>query len=240
MITTPAQLISLALLDAGIIGQGQTASGEDITNGFTRLNMMMAQWNRKRWIVFCLTSTMITSTGAQSYTVGLGGNFNIPRPDKIEDGNYLRILSSAATQLTDYPLVLVQSKEDYSRIVIKQMGTFPQVVYYDPQFPLGQVYFWPVPQATTYGLSIMTKTPLQTFGTLVDVVNLPDEYQAAIYYNLVVRFRAAYRLPPDPIFVALAKDSLNVIRNSNTQIPSLRMPDSVIGRQRGWNVYAGT
>ena len=240
MTTTPADLINLALLDSGVIGQGQSASGEDVNNAFTRLNMMRAQWNRKRWLVFALVDTAKVATGAQSYTIGIGGDFNIPRPDRIEDGNYVRILTSGVTQQTDYPLKLINSHEDYNQIIIKSMGTFPQAVFYDSQYPLGVLRFWPVSQASTYELHILTKTPLNGFSSLAAPVNLPDEYQAAILYNLQVRLRAAYRLAPDPIIIGLAKDALNVIRNSNTQIPSLRMPAAVLNNGKPYNIYSDT
>ena len=238
MTTTPADLINLALLDSGVIGQGQSASGEDVNNAFTRLNMMMAQWNRKRWLVYALVDTAKVSTGAQSYTLGIGGDFNIARPDRLEDGNYVRILTAGVTQQTDYPLKLINSHEDYNQIIIKSMGTFPQAVFYDTQYPLGVLRFWPIAQASTYELHILTKTPLNGFASLASPVNLPDEYQAVILYNLQVRLRAAYRLPPDPIIIALAKDALNVIRNSNTQIPSLRMPAAVLNNGKPYNIYS--
>jgi hypothetical protein len=228
----------LALLDSGAIGQGQIPSSEDTNNAFTRLNMMVAQWNRKRWLIFNLVDTAFTSTGAESYTVGAGGNFNIARPDRLEDGCFLRQLNN--TQQVDYPLRLLPSHEDYSRIRLKSMGTFPQIVFYDSAYPLGSVFFWPVPQVSTYQLHILTKTPLNAFTSLAQTIQLPDEYQAAILYNLQVRLRAAYRLPPDPVIIALAKDALNLIKNSNTQIPLLRMPSTVIGRGAGYNVYSDT
>jgi len=240
MTTTPADLINLALLDSGIIGQGQSASGEDVNNAFTRLNMMMAQWNRKRWLVYALVDTAKVSTGAQSYTIGIGGDFNIARPDRLEDGNYVRILTSGVTQQTDYPLKLINSHEDYNQIIIKSMGTFPQAVFYDSQYPLGVLRFWPVSQAAAYELHILTKTPLSGFATLADPVNLPDEYQAVILYNLQVRLRAAYRLPPDEVIIGLAKDALNVIRNANTQIPSLRMPAAILNKSQPYNIYSDT
>lgn len=237
MTTTPGNICALALLDAGIIGQGQTASPEDTNNAFTRLNMMLAQWSRKRWLIYNLVDTLIPSTGALYYTVGPGGDFNIPRPDRLEDGCYMRQNTGSAA--VDYPMTLLTSHEDYNRIRLKAMGTFPSVVFYDSGYPLGNVYWWPVPQATTYSLSILTKNTISSFTNLAQVISLPDEYQAALLYNLQIRLRAAYRLPPDPIIIGLAKDALNVIRESNTQIPTRRMPGTVVN-SRGWgyNVFS--
>lgn len=267
--TTPTDIISLALLDSGVLGQGQTASAEDMNNGLTRLNYMMAGWNRKRWLLYNLVDTLIPSTGAVFYTVGVGGDFNIGRPDKLEDGNFLRQGSAGTEDETletsgsddletsdddslfvgagtpsgqlpvDYPLTLVQSHEDYNRIRLKTMGTFPQYVFYDSAYPLGKVYFWPVPQANTYSLNILTKVQISNFNDLGQDIALPQVYEAALLYNLQVRLRIAYRLPVDAGMVDLAKDALNTIRNSNTQIPTRRMPGAVVN-SRGWgyNVFS--
>lgn len=271
MTTTPAAIIELALLDSGVIGQGQIASAEDITNGLTRLNYMVAQWNRKRWLIYNLVDTIIPSTGALFYTVGPGGDYDIPRPDRLEDGNFLRQNGSLSSDFAlgvgggfvlqalpgfglqtspsnpgsyanavDYPASLIQSHEDYNRITMKGIGTFMNYVFYDSSYPLGKVYWWPVPQASTYFLNILTKNVIATFTSLAQPILLPDEYEAAILYNLQVRFRAAYRLPPDPVIIGLAKDALNVIRGANTQIPTRRMPFGVLNRRGYYNVYSDT
>ena len=261
MTTTPGQIIGLALLDCGVLGQGQIATATDTNNALTRCNWMLSEWNRKRWLIYNLVDTLIPCTGQISYTVGPGGDFDIPRPDRLEDGCYLRqgsstneetILTLEATPgnplqalltgaplevgpgtqsnpgvlTVDYPLKLLHSHEDYNRIRIKNMGTFPQVIFYDSAYPLGNVYAWPIP-ASNYSLSILTKNVLIAFTDLAAPILLPDEYQNAIYYNLIVRLRAAYRLPADPVFIGLAKDALNVIRNANTQISDA--PDARCG-----------
>jgi len=145
---------------------------------------------------------------------------------------------ATTSQPVDYPMRLLPSHEDYTRIRLKNMGTFPQVVFYDSAYPLGNVFFWPVPQVSTYNLHILTKNVIATFTDLAQTIQLPDEYQAALYYNLVVRLRAAYRLPPDPVYIGLAKDALDTIRGSNVQIPILRMPRSVTGAGGRYNVFS--
>lgn len=66
---------------------------------------MLAQWSRKRWLVFHLVNTALTSTGAQSYSVGPGGDFDMPRPDRL-GAAYIRRLISGASNPVDFPLEL--------------------------------------------------------------------------------------------------------------------------------------
>lgn len=80
---TPADLIRQSILNSGV-ALSQTIYAEDAYRAFDLLNMMLAQWNRKRWLVYHLIDVWATSTGAATYIVGPGGDFDTPRPDSIE------------------------------------------------------------------------------------------------------------------------------------------------------------
>lgn len=236
--TTPNQLCTDALRDAGIIGDGQVVQAKDINRAFNIANWLLAQWARKRWLVYHLIDVSFVSTGVESYTVGVGGNFNTPRPDRLEDGNFMRQLNTAPPNQIDYPLALISAREDYNRIRMKQMGTWPSVIFYDAAYPTGLVYPWPVPQASIYEIHILVKQPLTAFATLAQQLNLPPEYEPALSYSLQRRLRIAYRMPPDPEINELAQDALSTLRGANVQIPELRMPPAVIGQQRAYNVFS--
>ena len=239
--TTTLDLINLALLDAGVIGVGQTANAEDLNNAYTRLQFLIKQWDRKRYLVFQMQETGLTSTGAQSYSIGPGGQFNLPvRPDRLDNGCYFRQLVQSSPNQVDYPLELIESWEDYSRICLKQLSTFPAYVFYDPGFPLGTVYFWPVPQAGIYEMFLLSKISLSnliTSQTLVLDSILPNEYFQALYLTLAEILRTAYRLPVDPILSQRAKEAREVLRGANTALARLRMPDSMV-RPGVYNPYS--
>lgn len=240
--TTVLDLINMALLDSGIIGVGQVANAEDVNNAYTRLQWMIQQWQRKRYLTFHLLNLPLTSTGASSYTVGPGGDFQIgTRPDRLESGCFFRQLVQSSPNQIDYPLELLESYEDYNRIALKQLQTFPAYVYYDPAYPLGKVYFWPIPQPGIYQMNLLVKCTLIDIvsggvATVLDAV-LPNEYFQAIYVSLAEILRTAYRLPVDPILSGRAKDSREVIRNASAQLARLRMPDDLI-RPGVYNPYS--
>jgi hypothetical protein len=234
--TTVRDLITLALKDSGVVGVGQTANAEDMTDNLRRLNIMLAQWARKRWLVWNLTATSIVSTGAQSYTVGAGGDFNIPRVDKLEDA-YFRLLNPAGQNQLDYPLEIIEARQDYDQIAMKSLVSWPSYCFYDSAFPLGRVYFSPIPAAALYQLFIVTKTVITALTSLSQELNMPPEYEGAVQYNLAARMRPAYQLPPDPAVTALATDSLNVLRTANAQVPRLQMPGG-LGRTARYNIYS--
>lgn len=239
MTTTVLDIITLALKDCGALGVGQTAMPEDANDAFTKLNWMIGQWNRKRWLIYNLTDKQITSTGAQFYTIGpSGADITVTeRPDKLESA-FFRQLNNPSNAI-DYPLEILQSHEDYNNIALKSLVSFPSYVYYNPSWPNGNIFPWPIPQATIYALWVTFKTIIAQFTGLTQVINLPTEYMAAIHYNLVVRLYPQYARS-DPTFqinMQLAKDALNVIRESYTAISRLQMPTDLV-RPGIYNPYS--
>lgn len=240
-VTSAADIVRLALKDAGVLGVGQSANAEDTNDVFDTMNLMLAQWSIKRWLVFHLLDMSVVSTGAISYTVGPGGDINtgsIQRPDRLENGCFFRqLITSSSPNQIDYRLEILESREDYSRIGLKQLSTISQYIFYDPAMPLGVIYPWPVPSAVRYEIHIAVKDQLQQFANLADTINLPNQYKAALRYNLGATIRPLYQMPPDPTLTMLALTSLNVIKNSNAQIPRLRIPVR-IGRGGVYNVFS--
>ncbi len=242
--TTCLDLVNMALIDSGIVGQGQTASATDVGNAFTRMQWMIDQWQRKRYLTFHLVNLSLTSTGqTTAYTIGPSGQFNVgTRPDRLENGCYFRQLVQSSPNQIDYPLELLESYEDYNRIALKGLSTFPGYVYYDPAYPLGNVFFWPIPQANLYSMNLLVKCTLidlistNGLATVLDAV-LPNEYFQAIYLSLAEILRTAYRLPVDPVLAGRAKDSREVLRGASAQIARLRMPDDLI-RPGVYNPYS--
>ena len=235
--TAVNDIINLALKDSGVLGVGQTPAAEDTNDAFFRTNMMLAQWARKRWLIYHLVDVSKVSTGANSYTVGPGGDFNVAyRPDRLEAA-FFRQLVPSQPNMIDYPLELIEARETYNNIALKTLQSFPSYIFYDSDFPLGTIHPWPVPQSTIYEIHLTLKEVLNQFTSPAQTINLPAEYMAMLHYNLCVRLRPAYQLPPDNSIVALARDSLNVVRNANTQIPRLQMPTDLV-RPGIYNPYS--
>jgi hypothetical protein len=233
MIKTPLDIIKFSLKMANVIGVGQTASSEDANDCFDMLNMMLAQWRKRRLLVYHLTEYVKQATGAQYYTIGTGGDFNYTRPARIECAYFRQ--TSLANLTVDYPLEIINSREDYNRILIKNLNSWPQALFYDSDYPLGKIYIWPVP-SNLYEIHITVMDQLQKFNNLNDVIALPEEYIEAIVSNLTLRIYAMYGLPANEIVVQQAKVSLNILKSINTQIPLLQMPQALIGG-RSYNIF---
>lgn len=224
-------LVTLSLKLAGAIAQGQTPPAQDSTDALSLCNQMLAGWNAKRWDVFGLVDSKIISTGAKSYTIGVGQDINVARPDRLE-GAYMVQTNVDNGLPVSFPLTLISAYEDYARIAIKDLQSWAQYVFYDGDYPVGNVYFWPIPQASIFDLHVLTKEPLPQFTSLSQIVQIPPPYQEAILYNLAARLAPLYGMKPDPTITAIAQASLSTLQNSNTQIPRLHLTDT--GGSAGW------
>lgn len=257
---TPVDLIRLALRDAGVNGSGQAPNDEDNNDAFLHLNMMLAQWNRKRWLVYRLRDVWKVATGNAIYVYGPGGDFDQPRTDKIEGGYYRYISNYGGADLGDpagafqigvsqigpeaqgydQQFTILDSMVDFNRAVAKGVRSVPFYVYYDAAYPVAMVHFYPVPTAGIYELHLTVKAELTQFPDLTTDINLPPEYLEALLYNLGVRLRVAYQMPPDKTLMTLAAAALNTINGANTAIPRLTMPNAVPSGRSRFNIYAGS
>jgi len=240
---TVGALITLAQKMSGAIGQGQVPQAQETQDAFNILNAMLETWNADRYLVYGLEDIACTSTGAESYTIGTGQSFNVARPTDIEAAYLRQYPQSQGTQFpVDFQMELLTSYEDYSRISVKTLSSFSRYAFYDAAYPVGNIYFWPAPLATGgYELHVLVKTPLVSFTSLTQTLSLPPSYTDSVVYNLACRLRPYYGLAPEPTLVSLAKSSLNVLRNSNAQVPRMQIDSTLYGNNggQGWyNVFS--
>lgn len=229
---TARQIVTQALKLSGALGVGQSLSADDATDALTTLNLLLEEWQPQRWLVYDTTTLSKVSTGAQSYTIGPGADFSMDRPVRIENA-YARYTNLSPTTV-DMPIALINSREDYNGITLKNLTSRPQAVFYDTGYPIGQLYFWPVPQAATYTLFVTATTPLQSFASLNDTVAMPAPYNSALVGNLAERLRPMFGLPPDQSITAMAARGRNALRQMNAQVPSLTLPRGTPGGGTGW------
>lgn len=159
---TARDICTLALKEAGVLGVGQTALPEDINDCFTLLTRMMAQWQQKRWVVPSLYDISAIGNGAKSNPIGPGQFWNAQRPSKVQAAYFIQTGNNNPTNgpnAVSFPLIPIFSYENYSQLALKQLQTWPQYFFYDNAFPVGNVFIWPIPDAT-YEIHLILKSPI--------------------------------------------------------------------------------
>lgn len=170
---TARDFITLAMKEAGVLGLGQTLNAEDMNDGFTLLNRMLAQWQKRRWLVPNLYDVSAVGNGTKSNLIGPGQHYNAARPDKIQAAYFKQrsgggfssgfdsgfSTANPSDTSVSYPLIPIWSYEDYSRIALKDLQSWPQYYFYDGAFPYGNVFIWPVP-TSAYEIHLICKGPI--------------------------------------------------------------------------------
>lgn len=182
MAATSLQMMTRAARLIRVLGTDVLLTSQEAADGLYALNSMLDAWGVDRFMVYQIQQTTHSwASGSASRTIGVGGNFNVARPIKIEpQGNFFRDSSD-----NDYP-VRVYPREVYDSIIGKtDGGSIPSCLFYDDGYPTRTLYAYPVP-GETVTLHLNHWLPLQVFDTLTEEIALPPGYQAAIEENLAV------------------------------------------------------
>lgn len=233
------ELFQLAMRDAGVAAQGQVPNAQMAADAKLRCIMMLQQWNRRRWLVYHLIDVSCPMDGSEVYNLGPGEVLDTPRTDQIDAAFVRQINPAAQPNQPDFPVRIIKSYEDYSRITLKQLSGGPSwAMFYDSAWPVGHVRPWPL-SSNQYELHVIVKGDLGTVANLTDDINFPPEYEEAIYANTVVRCRAAFRLPEDKFYTNLARVTLQTLRAANFQVATLQVAQAALGTRRGgYNAFS--
>lgn len=156
--TTARDIITLALKEAGVLGVGQTALAEDMNDSFTLLTRMINQWQRRRWLIPSLTKVSAIGNNEKSNPIGPGQYYNAIRPDKVQSAYFVQ-LNTGSQNPVSFPLIPLWSYEDYARVALKSLNSWPQFFFYDGAYPYGNVYIWPIP-TPSYEIHLILKAQI--------------------------------------------------------------------------------
>jgi len=78
---TARSIVEASMLDLSIIGESEEMSVSMANDGLQRLNRMVSGWQIQSGTIPCIQRTLFPLVAdKQTYTIGLGGDFNVPRP----------------------------------------------------------------------------------------------------------------------------------------------------------------
>lgn len=159
---TALSMTTRAMRLIGSLGKGETPDDDEAQDGLTALNAMLDAWQIERLMVYQVVQTSHTWPAVTtSRTIGSGGNFAVQRPVRIESAS----VRDSSNQ--DYDITVLQDRKEYDSIAVKSTGsTLPEYLFYDPAYPLGVIYLYPVPSAQLT-LKLNTWQTLQSFSTQI-------------------------------------------------------------------------
>lgn len=235
MSSTARTIITAALRDIRVLGAGDIATDDDAEDALYQLNNMLDSWWLERLAVFQVVqnSGLSWAAAAQSRTVGSGGQLNITRPFRIE--NVVFTFNGV-----DYPIKKMISRYEYDAIPLKTVqSSFPDYCFYDPAYPLGVLYAYPVPSgAVTVAIDSWQQIP--SFTNLNTTISLPPGYERAIQKNLALELAPGYgpsATPSQDLRVQALQAKAN-IKTVNAPSMVAAIDGALSSKARPWNIYA--
>jgi hypothetical protein len=215
------------------IGVINPTAGE-LDAALNSLNDLLEFWSINDLMVYVNVREALTLVVSQAtYTLGTGGDLNSVRPETIVDIFYRDDNDS------DTP-IRHSTELEYNAIPNKTSEGRPTEWFYAPEYPLGKLYLYPVPNDTNT-LQITSKKPFSTVA-IGDSLILPNGYNRAIKWNLALEMSPDNDMPADPIIVKHATDSLLDIQGKNAKPLIMRSDSGMTSKDeknRQYNIYTG-
>ena len=242
-------IIASSMRLIGTLASGEPVPSADAFDALNVLNGMVDTWQIERLMLFAqarVTSDMngnpFLLSGSQTYTLGVGGTLNYPRPARV---NRYGIIS---LNNPEQPLELQMESytaDQWQTIPVKNIqSALPTCVWNDLGFPLMTLSFWPIPN-TGVGLALYPWVTLSQFANLTTDYTFPPGYQEALRYNLAARLMAEYpgNYPQEVLtsVPTLAIASKSAVKSFNAPVQYLYCdPALVTPENQVFNYYTGT
>ena len=237
--TTAQDIIQDALEMLGVYAAGETMSNADAQRGLTRLNNMLDSWSNESLSCYAIIEqTGTLQVGVSRYTIGSGGTFNMTRPLKINLGPGAATFQDSNNNNFDIEVV---TQDQWNLIGNRAVtSNIPDTLFYDPQYPLGVINIFPVPNI---GGTLLWDSYLQLtdFTSLTTVLSLPPGYELAIKTNLAVHMKPYFTgTTLDPEVKEQARESKANVKRTNIRPQQASYdPEIVSSVQPTYNIYRG-
>lgn len=225
MPTTTAQvIITDALKEIQIIGEGDTPSAATLADGLRMVNRLLDTFSNDRNFAYFPSQLSIALTGQTSFTIGTTGDIVADRPIEIDTAYVVR-------NGVSYPVKVIDN-ERYDRITYKDLqGANTQAIYYEAQYPLGIVYPYPIATGCTLYMRVLNS--VKQFAALSTNIDMPPGYEDYIMLGLAIRWAPQFGKTISPeTKMAYHRASKNVKQN-NIVVPTMSLPVSVQSGNRG-------
>lgn len=210
-------LITTAMRKMGVLAVGEVPSADEATAGLQALNDVIETWNLENLsLVGSLPSVVSTVAGQSTYTIGIGGNWNVDRPVHLS-GAYCTVngvdFAIAPWSLGEYLSEPVKSQR---QIIIERF------VYINDE-PLGQVVLWPTPMQAI-PITLDYEQAISSVPTIATVMTLAPGYARALQYAVAVELQSEFG---GQDLSAYARSTKAAIKRANRQ-PQISGFDSAL------------
>lgn len=231
---TVKDLIKLAFMEIGVLSAVDDLDPEDLELGRLKFNLLLDAWTADESASYAGVRLPFTLTPNLSpHTIGPSGTWVVAsRPVSLD---FVSLNLGSGVWMD----VLVRSKAWYDALAVPDLtSTIPTDVYYNPGWPNGSLYFWPVP-TVAYPILITTRTVFPAVQS-TDTFSSPPGYQNAAMLTLAESLVNPSQVPMPPNLERSARMARARIFSNNVDVPKLATRNSGIpGGRSSFNYRTG-
>lgn len=217
-------IVKGAMRAVNILSSGRNPTAAESEDYVEILNQFIDACNAERLLIYTINrlGPFDLTIGKQFYTVGTGGDINIPRPPRIESMSIINLNNNV--QPVELPIDMLDEMAWQSIPVKNIPGPLPDKVWDDGGFPMRTLGYWTIP-------SVPVQTVIYGWGALTQFPNLntkqafPPGYLEFMRYNLAIRLDNAEITPQ---VMTLAMESKARIKSFNAPIITLQCDDALM------------
>ncbi len=201
-----------ALIELGVNSPSEAMTAEDGAYALRVLNRMLQKWSTEELTVYTVNRDLYHFVANQaSYTLGTGGDWNSPRPAKIQ----MAAVLINSTRPIEIPVEIL-TDEQWRDISVKTTpSNFPTRIWATGNVPLNTIYCWPIPTDATAQMVLYTWGRVNEFASLNDTIVLPLGYEEALVTSLAVALSGSYGTQPAPTLQQRAVSARSAIESMN-------------------------
>lgn len=235
MTRRPRQIIQRAMRLCMAIGVGRNMTASEAEDGLDALNSYVDFLKTQRLTIYVEKRNIFPLTSGQgTYTIGDGGDFDVPRPLYLPRASTLS--QNADPQPLELPIDVLTTQDWQSRVPVKNVTSpLPTMVYYDyaDEAGLGNITFFPIPNVGNVSAVLYLPTSVETFSSLTEEVDFAPGYYEMLCFNFAVRYAAEFGLTVPVEVVEAAKDTMAGVKRANIRLEVMRCDHAIAVRRGG-------
>lgn len=250
MASTWQQLILDALIEIGVYFPGESLRAEDEQLCSRKLSRIIDYWAARRVFAYSTNFQLYTLTPNHApHLIGPGltsPDFatpnNAPRPQRLESAS---LVLNTSSPVVDSPQLNLRDAAWWAAERVKGLtSNVPTDVYYEPDFPNGQLNFWPVPNFA-YQVRLELWTILAQLPTnLTTAFSAPPAYEGTLFTSLAIDASTPYQRSIPPELTAKYNAFLKALEGDNNASPRVASADWGIqqakpSKRSTFNYYSG-
>lgn len=232
---TVLQIITDALIEIGALAPGEQPGADEAQWAFRKFNYLVDSWQAFSGYVYSYAFLVYNVNPAISpVLIGPSNVANLstngaPRPVRIESAAL--ILNPGGSGQVDL-ILNIRDKDWWARNQVKSIQTnVPTDLYYDPTFPDGSLYFWPVLNVAGQ-LRLQTWQMVSQFQAITDPIGgpggpgtMPEGYRNALMLTLAETLLPGAKRDENPVLIASAQKARALIFGNNAKSPRMTTQD---------------